>query len=105
MTDQTPPTPPPRSRPTAGRPRPRLYRTVLGLALAAIVAAWLPFSMFYVAALDKRATTVTAITAPHASAGTPRVVTTASGATRLVSTGTGATVAHSAPTPVVTRTS
>ena len=105
MTDQTPPIPPPRTRPAAGRSRPRLYRTIVGLALAAIVAAWLPFSMFYVAALDKRPTTVTAITAPHPSAGTPRVVTTASGATRLVSTPTGATVTHSAPTPVVTRTS
>ena len=105
MTDQTPPTPRPQSRPTAGRPRPRLYRTVLGLAVAAIVAAWLPFSMFYVAALDKRPPTVAAITAPHTRAGTPRVVTTASGATRLVSTGTAAPVTHNAPSPVVTRTS
>jgi hypothetical protein len=105
MTDQTPPIPQPRSRAAPGRPRPRLYRTVLGLALAAIVAAWLPFSMFYVAALDKRPTTVAAITAPHTSAGTPRVVTTASGTTRLVSTGTAAPVTHSAPTPLVTRTS
>ena len=105
MTDHTPPTPPTRSRSAAAHPRPRLYRTVLGLALAAIIAAWLPFSMFYVAALDKRPPTVAAITAPHASAGTPRVVTTASGATRLVSTGTPAPVTHAALSPVITRPS
>jgi hypothetical protein len=84
---------------------------VLGLALAAIVAAWLPFSMFYVAALDKRPTAVAAITTPHSSAGTPRVVTTASGATRLVSTrtpsatGAPATVTPSAASPLLTRAS
>ena len=59
-----------------------MYRTVVSLAIAAIVAAWLPFSVFYVSALNKRATTVTAISAPHATAGTTRLVTTASGATR-----------------------
>jgi hypothetical protein len=36
--------------------RPSLYRTVLGVAVAAIVAAWLPFSILYIDALTRHAT-------------------------------------------------
>ena len=65
MSDQTPPTNKSASTPastpsrTAPRRRPRLYRTLLSLAVAALAAAWLPFSVFYIAALNKRAPTVT----------------------------------------------
>jgi hypothetical protein len=82
-----------------------LYRTVLSLAVAAIVAACLPFSVMYVTALHKRPATVTAISAPGATKSTTRVITTASGATRVVAVnGTPAPQAFG-PTPVVTRDS
>ena len=67
MTKQTPPNPPGRSNPNAptSRRRPSLHRTVLSLVIAAVVAAWLPFSMFYITALNKRVTNVSAISAPR----------------------------------------
>jgi hypothetical protein len=40
------------------RRRPRVHRTVLGLALAALIAAWLPFSILYVNALTNHALVV-----------------------------------------------
>jgi hypothetical protein len=82
MTEQIP------SKPTApaARRRPSLYRTVLGLGIAAIVAAWLPFSGLYINALSKRVATLNATSTLH-----------------MVSTSAG----HSATTltPVTTRTS
>lgn len=52
--------------------------------MAAIVAAWLPFSVMYISAVNKPAGPSAAISAPHSGAGATRVVTTASGATRVV---------------------
>jgi hypothetical protein len=79
---------------------------VLSLGAAAIIAAWLPFSVMYVTAVNKQATPVVAIGAPHPGGTSTRVVTTASGATRVVATNAttapGATVS---PTPVTTRVS
>lgn len=78
---------------------------MLSLAVAAVIAAWLPFSVMYVTALQKRPATVTAISAPNSSKSATRVITTASGATRVVpangSPGTQAAVSI----PVVTRDS
>jgi hypothetical protein len=107
VTKQTAPNPQSRANPTArtSRRRPSLHRTVLSLVIAAVVAAWLPFSMFYITALNKRVTNVSAITAPHSTTGTARVITTASGATQLVAakSSTGATAGP--PAPVTTRAS
>ena len=110
MTEQPASNPQTRSTPVArtGRRRPSLYRTVLSLAIAAVVAAWLPFSMFYITAVNKQATPVSAISAPHSTTGTTRVVTTSSGATQVVSAsaGTASTGTRAAtPIPVSTRTS
>ena len=54
MTEQVHPIPP---ASPARRP-PSLYRTVLSVAIAAFVAAWLPFSLLYIDALSKRASAV-----------------------------------------------
>ena len=62
-----------------------LYRTVLSIAVAALVAAWLPFSVLYV-------TAVTQHTVAAAKAGT--ALPTA-----------GGRHAAPSPTPVTTRTS
>ncbi len=51
MTDNASSTP----RPAAVNRRRSLYRTVLGVAVAALLAAFLPFTVMYVNALDKRA--------------------------------------------------
>jgi hypothetical protein len=64
MTDQTPPKAPARG----ARRHPSLYRTVLSLGIAAIVAAWLPFSFLYINALSNRVATVKATTPQAASA-------------------------------------
>jgi len=77
---------------------------VLSLGIAAVVAAWLPFSMFYITALNKRVTNVSAISAPHSTTGT-RVVTTASGATQLVAANSSTGATAGTPTPVTTRAS
>jgi hypothetical protein len=66
MTDQTPPKAPPRG----ARRRASLYRTVLSLGIAAIVAAWLPFSVLYINALSNRVATVKA-TSPIRTASAP----------------------------------
>ena len=79
MTEQ-----PPTRMANAARRRPSLYRTVLSIGIAAIVAAWLPFSILYIDALSKHAAAVNATTR-----------------TAAVSTGHGTT----AVTPVTTRTS
>jgi cytoskeletal protein RodZ len=107
MAEPTPSNPQTRSKPVRkpGRGRPSLYRTVLSLGIAAIVAAWLPFSVFYVSALNKRATTVTAVSAPHSTAGATRLVTTASGATRPVSVSGSASATPTRVAPVTTHAS
>lgn len=81
MTNQPTSNPSPR----AAAPRPSLYRYVVSLGIAAIVATWLPFSFLYVNALNSR---------PAAVIGAP------------VSQAVGALPAHAtALTPVTTRTS
>jgi hypothetical protein len=71
-----------------GSPRPSLYRYVVSLGIAAIVATWLPFSFLYINALSQRPA---AISAPQLTqSSTP----THSGATHLASLA-----------PVTTRTS
>ena len=89
----------------AGAARPSLYRRVLGLGVAAIVAAWLPFSVMYISALNRHATPVVAVSTPH-NRGSTRVVTTASGATKaLPSRGSTASAAPAAVTPISTHAS
>jgi len=63
---------------------------VLSVAVAALVAAWLPFSLFYIDALSKHA----------ASVATPSL----SASTTTTSKAPAVQTAQS-PTPVVTRTS
>ena len=60
MTDQTQPTP----KAAGGRRRPSLYRTVLSLGIAAIVATWLPFSVLYITALSRPSTLVATTVKP-----------------------------------------
>ena len=82
-----------------------LYRTVLSLAIAAVLAAWLPFTVMYVTALHKRPASMTAISAPGATRSTTRVITTASGTTRVVAVNGSPSAQAIVPTPVVTRDS
>jgi hypothetical protein len=78
----------------------------LALGAAAIIAAWLPFSVMYSNAVNTQATPVIAISAHHTGGGATRVVTTASGATRVIpANGATAPGATSAPTPVTTHVS
>ena len=84
MTDQ----PTSNAAPRGGAPRPSLYRCVVSLGIAAIVATWLPFSFLYINALSK---SPAAISAPQLTqSSTP----THSGVTHLA-----------ALAPVTTRTS
>jgi hypothetical protein len=57
------------------RGKPPVYRTALGIAVAALVAAWLPFSILYINALTNHAVTVAkagpAAQTAGASAGQP----------------------------------
>ena len=107
MTKQTASDPGSRSRSVAGagRRRPSVYRTVLSLAIATVVAAWLPFSVFYITALNKRVTRVSAISAPPSTIGTTRLVTTASGATQMVAANSATGAAVKRPVPIATRAS
>ncbi|MGZ4198420.1 MAG: hypothetical protein ACXVVQ_07295 [Solirubrobacteraceae bacterium] len=92
-----------RKRPsTKSRRRRSLSRTVLSLAVAAVVAAGLPFTVMYVTALHKRPATVTAISAPGTTRSTTRVITTASGATRVIAVNGSPGAQAIVPTPVVT---
>ena len=107
MTEQPPTNPRSAPRPPAraAAARPSLYRRVLGLGVAAIVAAWLPFSVMYISALNRHATPVVAVNTPH-NAGATRVVTTASGATKVVPAGGSTASAPTAQgTPIKTRVS
>ena len=87
---------------TTARRRPSLYRTVLAVAVAALLAAWLPFSVMYVSALQKR-TAVAAVTwkAGH------RVVTTKTSGGQVVQTAAKSSASKPVQTavPVTTRTS
>jgi hypothetical protein len=67
--------------------RPPLYRTVLSIAVAALVAASLPFSVLYINALSKHAQAVANVKAAAQTASPTR------------------TEPASQPTPVTTRTS
>jgi hypothetical protein len=84
--------------------RPPLYRTVLSLAIAALVAAWLPFTVLYVSALShKPAAKVASVTYSHGQ----RIVTTRTSGgqtTRTVVATTGGPSAQTAQ-PVTTRVS
>jgi hypothetical protein len=107
MTDHIARNPHSRSTPpTTARRRARsLYRTVLSLAIAAVIAAALPFSAMYVTALQKRPPNVTAISTPASSQSTTRVITTASGATRVVPASGAAGVPAAFATQIITRDS
>ena len=74
-----------------------LYRTVLGIAVAAILAATLPFTALYVSAASNHSVVVS-------KSGHAVVVTKTSGGQTLVSTGGGTTAKQQAPA-VTTRTS
>lgn len=67
MTEQRPP-----RRSASLRRRPPIYRTVLAIAVAALVAGWLPFSILYINALTKHAVTVAkAGSAPQTASASP----------------------------------
>ena len=107
MTDHTSSNPQPRPGRSAkaGRRGRSLYRMVLSLAIAAVIAAWLPFTMMYVTALHKRPATVTAVSVPGSTRSTARVITTASGATRVIPANASPAAQPVVSVPVVTRES
>jgi hypothetical protein len=80
-----------------------LYRTVLSLAVAALVAAWLPFTVFYVTALSHKPTAqVTSLTYSHGQ----RIVTTrTSGGQTIRTAGAGGQQPTQTLTPVTTHVS
>ena len=78
---------------------------MLSLTIAAVIAAWLPFTVMYVTALHKRPATVTAVSVPGSTRSTARVITTASGATRVVPANASPGAQPVVPIPVVTRDS
>lgn len=82
-----------------GRHR-QLYRTVLSLAVAAVLAATIPFSAIYLTALRNSQGTVTALTTGPGGKQV-KLVTTASGRTVAVPAGTSGTAAAA----LTTRTS
>ncbi len=84
--------------------RRRLYRTVLSLAVAAVVAAWLPFTVFYVTALNHTPPAqVASLTYSHGT----RIVTTRTSGGQTVRTVVGAGGNHqtTSVTPVTTHVS
>jgi hypothetical protein len=73
MTDKTP----------ARRP---LHRTVLSLAVAALVAAWLPFTVFYVTARNhKPAAQITSVAYSHGQ----RIITTRTSGGQIIRSSAG----------------
>jgi hypothetical protein len=80
------------------KPRRSLYRTVLSLGVAALVAAWLPFMVLYTSAPAPRRTVVTAVSGKQRAV----IVTSASG-TR--STVLASAAPNAQPTYVSTRSS
>ena len=81
--------------------RPSLYRTVLGVAVAALLAAWLPFSVFYIGALNKPA----AVATTTWKGGSRLVTTRTSGGQTVQTSATANSRQVQAPTPVTTRVS
>jgi len=86
------------------RGRPSLYRTVLSIAVAALIAAWLPFSVMYVDALNKRvAVPATVVTS---KSGRAVVITRTSGGQTIQTTApVTAGKPTQAPIPITTRVS
>lgn len=82
---------PPRARPH------RLYRAVLSLAVAALIAASIPFAAIYVATVQRPP--VFSALAPSSHRGSVRLITTASGRQIAVPAN------GSAATPITTHTS
>ena len=82
-----------------------LYRTVLSLAVAAVVAAWLPFTVFYVTAVNH--TPAAQVASPTSNHGQRIVTTRTSGGQtiRTVVGATGATQQTTSLTPVTTHVS
>lgn len=79
-----------------------LYRTVLSLAVAALIAASIPFAAIYVGSLQHPPTL--AALAPSSATGSTRLVTTASGRQIAVPAGVNPATALAAAR-VTTRTS
>lgn len=82
-------------------PRRSLYRTVLSLAVAAVVAATIPFAAIYGKALQSRPAYVASVPAATAGRTTTRLVTTASGRTLSQTVPAGAANAPAASVPAV----
>jgi hypothetical protein len=79
-----------------------LYRTVLSLAVAALVAAWLPFSVFYVTALShKPPAQIASLTHSHGK----RIVTTRTSGGQTVRTVAGVQQQTQTATPITTHAS
>jgi hypothetical protein len=79
-----------------------LYRTVLSLAVAALVAAWLPFSVFYVTALShKPPAQIASLTHSHGK----RIVTTRTSGGQTVRTVAGVQHQTQTATPITTHAS
>jgi hypothetical protein len=95
MTNPTPTTT------TPPRRRSSLYRTVLGVAVAALLAAWLPFSVMYVNAVQKSAVASVTLKAGHP------VLTTKTSGGQVVQTAAPASAGKPVQTavPVTTRAS
>lgn len=86
------------------RGRRPLYRMVLSLAVAALAAAWLPFTVFYVSALNHRpAARIASVTNSHGQ----RIVTTRTSGGQTIRTvvGFGTQQPVQAVTPVRTHAS
>jgi hypothetical protein len=76
-----------------------VYRTVLSIAVASLVAAWLPFSIFYVTALHKQPVVLTR------SGSTAHLITTGASGGRSVQTLVPGGNAVHTPALVITRAS
>lgn len=89
------------------RQRPRIYKSVLSLAVAALVAAWLPFSALYITALNHPTPATRTIRTVHGNGGTTRIVTSASGRTSVIppSAGSSPALPAAATIPVSTHSS
>jgi hypothetical protein len=86
------------------RQRPSLYRAVLSIAVAALVAAWLPFSVMYIDALNKRAAVLATVVT--SKSGRAVVITKTSGGQAVQSSASVTTAKPTqAPIPVTTRVS
>jgi hypothetical protein len=84
--------------PAARVPRRRsLYRTVLSLAAAAIVAASLPFSVVYVDALSKHSAGVGTTRIVHSASGQRRVTVISTRTSGSLATTSGVTPAAAGP--------